>query len=248
MFIHRARGQPVSIPNRPCGEKWYNARLCIVLLKYPLCSYLAVQSTHRLRSHICNLPARSLDKEHDNPQDNPTDKTAGTSNHSDVVITLTKINSEDTPAMEHSLTHTTEECLKSLWTPCNGGPAGPIIQTNINHSVGAQDLLFQAIAAWQVKLAIITEPYRVLIRYLTNTVAIVRRDVPSPVIRVCKRGCGFVVAKWGNLGVVGLYAPPNWPLVTFKRALYQPGELSLLPLREYLLGDFNAKAILWSAS
>lgn len=60
---------------------------------------------------------------------------------------------------------------------------------------------------------------------------------------------GFEVAKWRNLGVVDVYAPPSWPLVTFERALYQLSELSLLPLREYLIfGDFYAKAILWSAS
>lgn len=80
---------------------------------------------HRLRSRTCNPPARSLDKDQDNPEDNSTGKTAGTSNYPDVVITPTEINSEDTPAMEQSLTRTTEESddMKSLWTPCNGGPA-----------------------------------------------------------------------------------------------------------------------------
>lgn len=64
---------------------------------------------------------------------------------------------------------------------------GPIIQININHSVGAQDILFQTMTEWKAELAIISEPHRIpdsldWTADLKNTVAIVRNGASSPII------------------------------------------------------------------
>ena len=39
--------------------------------------------------------------------------------------------------------------------------AGRILQSNLNHSARAQDLLVQTMAEWNIELAILAEPYRV---------------------------------------------------------------------------------------
>ena len=59
--------------------------------------------------------------------------------------------------------------------------AGRILQSNLNHSARAQDLLVQTMAEWNIELAILAEPYRVpdstdWIGDLGARVAIVRRE------------------------------------------------------------------------
>ena len=62
--------------------------------------------------------------------------------------------------------------------------AGRIIQANLNHSVGAQDLLLQAMAEHGLGLAVVAEPYRVpqnnYIGDVSGTAAIIRAGSSDP--------------------------------------------------------------------
>nr|XP_012145702.1 PREDICTED: uncharacterized protein LOC100883183 [Megachile rotundata] len=55
--------------------------------------------------------------------------------------------------------------------------------------------------------------------------------------------------RWGELVVVGVYAPPRWPLAEFEEMLDRVGQVvSRCPTQRVLvLGDFNAKARQWGS-
>lgn len=134
-------------------------------------------------------------------------------------------------------------------------PLGHILQGNINHSAGAQDLMIQTLAEWDANLAIIAEPYRVLespdwVSDIDNSVAILRGREYSSALCTILRGRGFIIAKWGRFCVVEIYAPPSWPLEIFERTLDQINNGLHNPLtREILIcRDFNAKSSLWGAN
>ena len=83
----------------------------------------------------------------------------------------------------------------------------------------------------------------------TETVAIYRnKNMESPPLRTIKEGDGFVVAEWGKLLVVGVYASPRWPLERFEEMIWEIDT----QIREKqgaeqvtVIGDFNAKAERW---
>lgn len=54
---------------------------------------------------------------------------------------------------------------------------------------------------------------------ISDSVAIFRRSDLSPAIYIHCRENEFVVARWGNLGIVGVYTPPSWPLEQFEQLL-----------------------------
>ena len=143
------------------------------------------------------------------------------------------------------------------------GRAGPggrmtsedrIIQTNANHSSAAQDLLLQTMAELDIGLAVVAEPYRVpankAVGDTTSTVMVLRAGSPnSPDIHEVERGNGFAAVTWGDLAVVGVYAPPNEPITAFQELLDRVKNCARrLGSREVLiLGDFNAKATAWGS-
>lgn len=105
---------------------------------------------------------------------------------------------------------------------------GLIFQDNLNHSAGAQDLLMQTLTEKRADLAIIAEPYRVpdnpnWVTGISNSIAIFRRGDLFLAIYVHCRENGFVVAKWGNMGIVGVYTPPSWPLEQFEKLMDRIG-------------------------
>ncbi|XP_043521008.1 uncharacterized protein LOC122534438 [Frieseomelitta varia] len=111
-------------------------------------------------------------------------------------------------------------------------------------------------AEWNAGLAVVAEPYRIAdnpnwIGDRGGLVAIVHRPIPvAPQARVLKRGRGYVAAVWGNLAIIGVYAPPSWPLSSFNRLLDEiSASITSSPTQAILvLGDFNAKNTLWGAT
>ncbi|XP_076393336.1 uncharacterized protein LOC143265394 [Megachile rotundata] len=135
------------------------------------------------------------------------------------------------------------------------GPTGPILQANLNRSARVQDLFLQALTEWDAGLGVVAEPNRVLVQsnWTGDDLASVaifwsgRRG--SPPCSLVERGRGFVAVSWGDTVVVGIYAPPSWPLASFELFL---DEVRLcvshcLPRPVIVLGDFNAKATAWGS-
>nr|XP_012146537.1 PREDICTED: RNA-directed DNA polymerase from mobile element jockey-like [Megachile rotundata] len=134
-------------------------------------------------------------------------------------------------------------------------PSGPILQSNLNRSARAQDLFGQALAEREVGLGVVAEPYRVPVHPSwigdsLGSVAIVWTGRPaSPPCSLIESGRGFVAADWGGTVVVGVYAPPSWPLASFEVLLDEVRRcvLRCLPCPVIVLGDFNSKATAWGS-
>lgn len=88
-----------------------------------------------------------------------------------------------------------------------------ILQANINHSARAQDLLIQSIAEWEVKVAVVSEPYVVPDRQdwvgdHDGLVAIIAPTASgSPPFDKKTKGRGCVLAVIGGIAVIGVHAP-----------------------------------------
>ncbi|KAJ0183263.1 hypothetical protein K1T71_001239 [Dendrolimus kikuchii] len=130
-----------------------------------------------------------------------------------------------------------------------------LLQTNLNHCAGAQDLLFQVLAQWNIHVAVVAEPYRVPDRDewvgdLSGTVALVSRSAAgSPSLANIMRGRGYAAATIGECVVVGVYFSPNRALAEFEAFLAELGTLTarILPHPIMVLGDFNAKSSAWGS-
>ena len=132
--------------------------------------------------------------------------------------------------------------------------AGRIMQINLNHSARAQDLLLQTMAECGTGLAIVAEPYHIPQRCgvgdTTNTAAIIRAGTTdSPSINVIKKDRGFVMATWGRIAVVSVYASPNANIASFREQLDRIRDSVLPWMKQDVLiaGDFNAKSTLWGS-
>ncbi|XP_064071905.1 ecdysone oxidase-like [Vanessa tameamea] len=77
------------------------------------------------------------------------------------------------------------------------------LQTNVNHSAGAQDLLLQSMAEWQVDLAVACEPY--FVPPLPHWLGVLTRSGTAPPLSLIERGSGYVVVGWGEYVVVGTH-------------------------------------------
>ncbi|XP_063372175.1 uncharacterized protein LOC134660374 [Cydia amplana] len=127
------------------------------------------------------------------------------------------------------------------------------LQTNINHCVRAQDLLFQSMAQWSINIAVVAEPYSVSAQAgwvgdLDKTVALVSRSTAgSPPFQGVVKGHGFVAATCGNIAIVGVYFSPNDSLADFEQFLVTVGAIvrQLHPTPVLVAGDFNAKSRAW---
>ncbi|CAH2045681.1 unnamed protein product, partial [Iphiclides podalirius] len=95
------------------------------------------------------------------------------------------------------------------------------LQINLNHCAGAQDLLFQALAQWQIGLAVVAEPYCIPANWIgdaTGTAAIYVPDGTTP-LSVKERGNGFVAADWGKYTIFSVYFSPNKTLAELETLL-----------------------------
>ena len=126
------------------------------------------------------------------------------------------------------------------------------LQTNINHSAAAQDLLAQSMAEWCIDIGVICEPYFVpnhsrWIGDLDNSVAIITGSSTGSSLSPLETGSGYVVAGWRQYVIVGIYFSPNRSLAEFeifldsiKAAIFRQSLNKIL-----VLGDFNAKSRAW---
>ncbi|XP_046969717.1 uncharacterized protein LOC124537049 [Vanessa cardui] len=126
------------------------------------------------------------------------------------------------------------------------------LQTNVNHSAGAQDLLLQSMVEWQVDLAVACEPYYVppLPHWLGDsdeTVAVLTRSGTGPPFSLIERGSGYVVVGRGEYIVVGTYFSPNRSLAEFETylGLVRAAVARQSPKPIVVLGDLNAKSRAW---
>lgn len=124
-----------------------------------------------------------------------------------------------------------------------------ILHINLNHTAGAHDLLLQTITEWKIGVAVISEPYKVeysrdWIADEGNNVAIFRNGkAASPLLRLVIKGCGFLIAHWGDINIIG-YAPPSRPIDWFRQLMGQISkEIPRLQNSNnvIMIGDFNAK-------
>jgi hypothetical protein len=100
-----------------------------------------------------------------------------------------------------------------------------ILQGNLNHSSGAQNIFTQTLLEWSIDVAVIAEPYFVPTSppnpYWTSDtlglVAIVgsaERNI-SP-LTVLDRGAGFVSVLWEGMVFIGVYFSPSRTISEFE--------------------------------
>nr|XP_049706063.1 uncharacterized protein LOC126056574 [Helicoverpa armigera] len=131
-----------------------------------------------------------------------------------------------------------------------------ILQANLNHCAGAQDLFLQTMAEWSIGVAVAAEPYFVSPRPnwvgdVDSSVAIIGSADPNctpPTLK--ERGSGYVAAKWGEVIIFGVYFSPNRTLPEFEDFLDRLGAsvLRMAPSQVLIMGDFNAKSTAWGSS
>lgn len=130
-----------------------------------------------------------------------------------------------------------------------------VLQCNINHSAGAQDLLVQSLAEWSIDLAVVTEPYAVPDRatWFGDTAGVVAiagtAIAEAPPLSLVCRGQGYVAVEWGGTKVVGVYASPNRPLRELEDLLEVVGAIVIgsPPSPTLVAGDLNAKHRRWGS-
>lgn len=131
-----------------------------------------------------------------------------------------------------------------------------VVQTNLNHSWYAQELLLQTMDERDAALAVIAEPYRAPTGDPTwagapdGSVAVTWRKTNNPLpCSVAERERNFVTVHWGDLWVVGVYLPPRLRITEVEDRLDHIAR-SLGPLRGaplLVMGDFNAHATVWGS-
>lgn len=130
-----------------------------------------------------------------------------------------------------------------------------ILQTNLNHSAAAQDLLLQTMLERGFKLAIVAEPYYVLERDNwkgdeNGLVAIIGEDGKEAIpLNQVGKGRGYTIVRWGVITIVGVYFLPNESNASFELYLDKIGReiRKYLPGRVLVAGDLNAKSKDWES-
>lgn len=128
-----------------------------------------------------------------------------------------------------------------------------ILQGNLNHCGGAQDLARQTMREWSIDLAVFAEPYALLDRAdwlgdaegLVAVVSPSSAGVSSATLR--ERGRGYVACEWCGFGLVATYFSPNLSLAEFEGFLETlDGVVTRLrPRPIVVMGDLNAKSREW---
>lgn len=130
-----------------------------------------------------------------------------------------------------------------------------ILQSNLNHARGAQDLFMQTFAEHDFSLRIAVEPYRVPDKHpcwakdRRGFVAIMWRQThnSSPCFLIEARE-NFVAVSWGTIAMIGIYFPPSLSRALLQVRLDRVRECIIqrcLPRPTVVAGDFNAKSATW---
>lgn len=131
-----------------------------------------------------------------------------------------------------------------------------LVQTNLNHARHAQELLLQLMDERDTDIAIIAEPYRVptgnplWVGAPDGSVAAVWRRSKNPFpCSLEDRGNNFVLVKWGEIWIMGVYLPPRLRISEVEECLDR-FERSLRTLSRspvLIMGDFNGHSTLWGS-
>lgn len=131
-----------------------------------------------------------------------------------------------------------------------------ILQANLNHASGAQDLFIHSLAELNCGLGIVAEPYRVpdnnnnWARSEDGSAAIVRRHMEiSPPLEQLEAGNGYVTTLWGSIVLTSVYLSPSLGYNTVGRRLDALARLTRRhhPRGVVIAGDFNAKSGTWGS-
>jgi len=131
-----------------------------------------------------------------------------------------------------------------------------LLQSNVNHTPSAQDLLLQSMAEWGVKIAVVAEPYRVPPNHSSwasdptgREVALTwqHTDTSLPSTFLEARG-GYVAVRWGNWMVVGVYLPTRLTLSEVEGRLDEiQACIERYTWPALVAGDFNAHSVEWGS-
>lgn len=131
-----------------------------------------------------------------------------------------------------------------------------ILQGNLNHAAGAQNVFMQSMAELSIDIAVAAEPYRVppsgspsWAADIEGSVAIIGGASPFSLFSLQERGAGFVAVKWGEVVLFGVYFSPNRSRAEFEVFL-SALEAAILratsaSFQIVLMGDLNAKSTSW---
>ncbi|XP_032690750.1 uncharacterized protein LOC116853689 [Odontomachus brunneus] len=139
--------------------------------------------------------------------------------------------------------------------------ATKLLQANVNHSAGAQDLLLQALAERNGGLALVSEPHHIperdsrwleLRREHPGAAIYWRSGEESPRPKLIRAERYIVAAEWGTIRVVSVYVPPRsreWSRARFGGFLEQVGRVldKCAPHPVIVAGDFNSHAREWGS-
>lgn len=131
-----------------------------------------------------------------------------------------------------------------------------LLQININHARDGHDLMLQRMAEEDFAIAIIPEPYMIPRNHPqwyaneNKTIAITWRRSKNPLPCVpIERGEHYVVVRWGDIIIIGVYLSPNVGTTIVEKTI----EAIERCVRFYndraivIGGDFNAKAEMWKS-
>ena len=100
-----------------------------------------------------------------------------------------------------------------------------IAQINLNRSADAHELMLQSMIELKIGLVVICEPYKCIPHNdwcsdPADTVALYRNgNIASPSLRTLAVGRGFVLPECRKINVIGVYAPPSWPIDEYNNML-----------------------------
>jgi hypothetical protein len=133
-----------------------------------------------------------------------------------------------------------------------------ILQGNLNHSSGAQNVFAQSLLEWSIDIAVMAEPYFVPSSppnpyWVSDSLGLVvvvsssQGNVAPPTI--LDKCAGFVSVLWEGMVFIGVYFSPNKTISEFESFLDQ---LTIAVRRAsqhpiIVLGDFNAKSTAWGS-
>lgn len=131
-----------------------------------------------------------------------------------------------------------------------------LLQTNVNHSRHAQDLLMYTVVEGNYELAIVAEPYKIFnnkdwISDDGESVAIFNNKYTKKyqACRLLKRNKGFIICEWQRIIIVGCYISPNVSLSEYEEFLDRMGnDISQFNGQPMLIaGNFSAHSTIWGS-
>lgn len=128
-----------------------------------------------------------------------------------------------------------------------------MMQANLNHARGAQNLFVHTMAERNCGLGVVAEPYRIpdnWVRSTNDLAAITRRNAStSPPLELLEAGEGYVMIQWGPIIVASVYLSPSLDRADYGRRIcaLERQIAKRHPAPIIVAGDFNAKSRFWGS-